>query len=77
MIEALAPHRYAHTADAIDYAALAGKRIAILGGGASAFDNAQAALSAGVAIAHVFLRRKQMRRLKPVRFLERAGVIPG
>ena len=33
----------------IDYAAMAGKRIAILGGGASAFDNAATALKAGVA----------------------------
>jgi hypothetical protein len=76
MIEALAPHRYAHTADAIDYAALAGKRIAILGGGASAFDNAHAALSAGVAVVHVFMRRKQMPRINPIRFMERAGIIP-
>lgn len=74
--EALAPHRYAHTADAIDYAALAGKRIAILGGGASAFDNAHAALSAGVEAAHVFMRRKQMPRINPIRFMERAGIIP-
>ncbi|WP_404338587.1 FAD/NAD(P)-binding protein [Sphingomonas sp. MMS12-HWE2-04] len=74
--QALASHRYAHTADAIDYAALAGKRIAILGGGASAFDNAHAALSAGVAAAHVFMRRKALPRVNPIRFMERAGIIP-
>ncbi|AJP71107.1 FAD/NAD(P)-binding protein [Sphingomonas hengshuiensis] len=74
--EALGRHRYAHTADAIDYAALADKRIAILGGGASAFDNAHAALSAGVAAAHVFMRRAELPRINPIRFMERAGIIP-
>jgi len=74
--EAVAPQRYAHTADDIDYAAIAGKRIAILGGGASAFDNACAALEAGVAAAHVFLRRPAIPRVNPIRFMERAGVLP-
>jgi cation diffusion facilitator CzcD-associated flavoprotein CzcO len=74
--EALAPHRYAHTSQAIDYAALAGRRVAILGGGASAFDNATAALEAGVAAAHVFIRRASLPRVNPIRFMERAGLMP-
>jgi cation diffusion facilitator CzcD-associated flavoprotein CzcO len=74
--EALPPERYAHTADPIDYAALAGRRVAILGGGASAFDNAHAALDAGVAAAHVFVRRARLPRINHIRFMERAGVIP-
>ncbi|HEU0066602.1 MAG TPA: NAD(P)/FAD-dependent oxidoreductase [Sphingomonas sp.] len=71
--DALPPALYAHTSAAIDYAALAGKRIAILGGGASAFDNANAALMAGVAEAHVFLRRKTLPRINPIRFMEQVG----
>ncbi|MDB5451706.1 MAG: putative oxidoreductase, partial [Caulobacteraceae bacterium] len=67
--------RYAHTAEAIDYPGLAGKRIAILGGGASAFDNAQYALTAGVAKAHVFLRRTRMTRINPIRHMEVSGLI--
>ena len=72
--DALPPHLYAHTATAVDYAALAGKRIGILGIGASAFDNATAALEAGVAEVHVFARRSAMPRVNPIRFMERAGI---
>jgi cation diffusion facilitator CzcD-associated flavoprotein CzcO len=72
----LPPGRYAHTAQPIDYAALAGKRIAILGAGASSFDNAQAALTLGVAEAHVFVRRSALPQVNPIRFMERSGLIP-
>lgn len=72
--DALPPHLYAHTAAGVDYAALAGKRIGILGIGASAFDNAAAALEAGVAEVHVFARREAMPRVNPIRFMERAGI---
>lgn len=70
---ALPPSRYSHTSRPIDYAALAGKRIGILGGGASAFDNANVALETGVAEAHVFLRRRVLPRINPIRFMERVG----
>lgn len=71
--DALPPHLYAHTSAPIDYAALAGKRVAILGGGASAFDNANAALALGVAEAHVFIRRAVLPRINPIRLMERVG----
>jgi len=64
---------WAHTSEPIDFAALRGKRIAILGGGASAFDNANHALSEGVAAAEVFMRRRAMPRINPIRFMERVG----
>lgn len=67
--------RYAHTSEAVDYAALRGKRIGILGGGASAFDNAQHALGQGVGEAHVFLRRREMPRVNPIRQMEVSGMI--
>ncbi|MGM0877728.1 MAG: NAD(P)-binding domain-containing protein [Bacillota bacterium] len=66
---------YAHTSEAIDFEALKGKRVAILGGGASAFDNANFALSEGVAEAHVFVRRKEMPRINPIRQMEGLGLI--
>ena len=75
MVAALPRPLYAHTSEAIDFAALAGKRIAVLGGGASAFDNASAALDAGAAQVHVFLRRKTLPRVNPIRFMERSGMI--
>jgi OHCU decarboxylase len=67
------PHRWAHTSQPIDYQALAGRRIAILGGGASAFDNAQHALKLGAAQAHVFIRRPALPRVNPIRYMEAAG----
>jgi cation diffusion facilitator CzcD-associated flavoprotein CzcO len=74
--EQLPRDRYAHTSEPIDYAALAGKRIAILGGGASAFDNAATALEAGVAAAHVHIRRPALPRINVIRFMEANGFIP-
>ena len=46
-----------HSADDIDFSALAGKRIGVLGAGASAFDNAGTALEAGAAAVTMFARR--------------------
>lgn len=71
--DALPRDLYAHTSEPIDYAALAGKRIGILGGGASAFDNANAALESGVGTCDVFLRRKVLPRINPIRHMERVG----
>jgi len=53
----LPPHLYAHTADAIDFAALRGKRVAVIGGAASAFDAAAVALEMGAVAVHLFARR--------------------
>lgn len=66
---------YAHTSEEIDFAALKGKRVAIIGGGASAFDNAYYALQQGVEQAHVFVRRAQMPRVNPIRQMEQSGLI--
>jgi cation diffusion facilitator CzcD-associated flavoprotein CzcO len=46
-----------HSADEIDFAGLRNKTIGILGAGASAFDNAGAALEAGAAEVVIFARR--------------------
>lgn len=66
---------YAHTSKAIDFAALKGKKIAVLGGGASAFDNANFALAEGVGEAHVFVRRQELPRINPIRQMEGSGMI--
>lgn len=67
---------YAHTSEAVDYSSLRGRRVGILGGGASAFDNAQYALSLGVESVDVFIRRPEIPRVNPIRFMERSGVVP-
>lgn len=71
--ERLPSHLYAHTSAAIDYKALNGKRIGILGGGASAFDNANWALERGAQAVDLFLRRGKMPRINPIRFMEKVG----
>ena len=72
--EALPADRYAHSSSVFDDAVLKGRRIGILGSGASAFDNAQHALGAGAAEAHVFARRKELQRINPIRHMERSGL---
>jgi cation diffusion facilitator CzcD-associated flavoprotein CzcO len=58
------PRRYwAHSADPIDMAALAGKRVAVVGAGASAMDNAAVALEAGAASVDMLIRRAEMPRV--------------
>lgn len=54
---ALVPDLAAHTNDDIDFEALRGKSIAILGGGASAWDNAATALERGAARVDMYVRR--------------------
>jgi cation diffusion facilitator CzcD-associated flavoprotein CzcO len=50
----------AHTADAIDFGALAGRRVAVVGAGASALDAAGVALEAGADQVHLFVRRDEL-----------------
>lgn len=71
----LPEHLYAHTSRQIDFAALRGKRVGILGGGASAFDNANYALQEGAAEAQVFVRRAQLPGVNPIRQMEGSGMI--
>ena len=52
--------RVSHSMDAIDFHALAGKRIGLLGAGSSAFDNAGTALEAGAATVTMFARRTHL-----------------
>ncbi|AJG19842.1 SidA/IucD/PvdA family monooxygenase [Cupriavidus basilensis] len=55
--QAVAAGLAAHTADAIDFDALRGKTVAVLGAAASAFDAAAVALESGAAAVHLFARR--------------------
>jgi cation diffusion facilitator CzcD-associated flavoprotein CzcO len=65
--------RYAHSSEQIDFSALAGKRVAVLGAGASAFDNAATALEAGAREVTQFVRRPKLPEVNALRFLEFAG----
>jgi cation diffusion facilitator CzcD-associated flavoprotein CzcO len=74
-IAALPAHVRAHTADMIDFAALRGRRVAVLGAGASALDNAAMALEAGAADVTVFCRRLEPQVVQPYRWLTFAGFL--
>ena len=52
--------RWAHSSDDIDFAALAGRRVAVVGVGASAIDNAAEALEAGAREVRLLIRRERM-----------------
>ncbi|MEO0678996.1 MAG: FAD/NAD(P)-binding protein [Pseudomonadota bacterium] len=69
------PGRILHAADDIDFGALAGRVVAVLGAGASAFDNAAAALEAGAAAVHVFFRRDDIQRVQPYKHLSYRGFL--
>lgn len=71
----LPAHLRAHSADPIDFAALRGKVVAVLGAGASAFDNAATALEAGAAEVHLFCRRAEPQLVQPYRWLTFAGFL--
>jgi xanthine/CO dehydrogenase XdhC/CoxF family maturation factor/cation diffusion facilitator CzcD-associated flavoprotein CzcO len=76
MIESALPRRlYSHTRWDIDFDALRGKRIAVLGAGASAFDNAGTALEAGAARVSLFFRRKELVNVNPYRWAEFVGFL--
>jgi cation diffusion facilitator CzcD-associated flavoprotein CzcO len=73
--DALPRTHYAHTRWDIAFEALRGKRIAVLGAGASAFDNASTALERGAAEVRLFFRRKTLVNVNPYRWAEFAGFL--
>ena len=64
-----------HAAQSIDFAALRGKQVAVIGAGASAFDNAATALEAGAAAVHLFCRRAEIQVIQPYRWLTFRGFL--
>jgi cation diffusion facilitator CzcD-associated flavoprotein CzcO len=70
------PERFrAHAAEPIDFAALRGKRVAVLGAGASAFDNAACALEAGARDVRLFCRRAELQRVQPYKAISYPGFL--
>jgi cation diffusion facilitator CzcD-associated flavoprotein CzcO len=64
-----------HTAQPIDFDSLRGKPVAVIGAGASAFDNAATALEAGAAEVHLFCRRAEIQVIQPYRWLTFRGFL--
>jgi cation diffusion facilitator CzcD-associated flavoprotein CzcO len=74
-IAALPDRLRANAADPIDFRSLRGKRVAVLGAGASAFDNAATALEAGAATVDLYCRRPRPQTIQPYRWLTFAGFL--
>lgn len=70
---AVPPGRVVHANDRLDLSVFKGERVGILGAGATAFDLAIAALKAGAARADVCVRRRDLPRDNPRRWMESAG----
>jgi cation diffusion facilitator CzcD-associated flavoprotein CzcO len=66
---------YAHTRSDIDFDALKGKRVTVLGAGASAFDNAATALDHGAAAVDLLFRRSKLVQVNPYRWAEFTGFL--
>ena len=61
-------------AEPVDFAALRGKRVAVIGAGASAFDNAATALEAGAEV-HLLCRRAEVQTVQPYHWLTFRGFL--
>ncbi|MGB9041741.1 MAG: NAD(P)/FAD-dependent oxidoreductase [Pseudolabrys sp.] len=75
LVADLPGQRYAHSADKIDFARLRGKRIGVLGVGASAFDNAATAIEAGAKSVDLCFRRADIPRVNPLTWANFAGML--
>lgn len=72
----LAAGRVFHSADPVDFEAWRGRRIAVLGAGASAFDNAACALEAGARV-DLFARRALLPQVNKSKWTAFAGFFRG
>ncbi len=68
---------WAHSADDIDFAALRGKRVGVVGASASAMDNAATALEAGAARVDLFVRRADIPRINKFTGIASPGTVHG
>ncbi len=73
----LFPDLAAHTAEPIDFTRLRGARVAVIGGGASAWDNAATALEAGAASVDQYVRRPVLPQVNKGRGSATSGYFEG
>ncbi|KJC58772.1 FAD-dependent oxidoreductase [Bradyrhizobium sp. LTSPM299] len=73
----IAKRFWAHSAEAIDFGRLRGKRVAVVGAGASAMDNAATALEAGAGRLDLFIRRPDIPRVNKFTGIGSQGVVHG
>jgi len=71
----LPARKFAHSAQPIDFNALRGRRVAVIGAGAAAFESAAVALETGAARVELFVRRPQVPRVNAFHWTDFAGVM--
>lgn len=77
MAKALPRNRWAHSSDENDYAELAGKRVIVVGAGASAMDSAGTALEHGAVQVDLLIRRKDIPRVNRGMAMGNPGSVHG
>ncbi|MEH3085693.1 MAG: NAD(P)/FAD-dependent oxidoreductase [Xylophilus ampelinus] len=68
---------WAHSSDAMDYARLTGKRVAVVGAGSSAMDSAATALEMGAASVDLLIRRADLPRVNKGKGAGSPGLVQG
>lgn len=69
--------RWAHSSDDIDFRALKGKRVVVIGAGASAVENAAEALEAGASEVRLLARRDAMPQINKMMGIGSPGLVAG
>ncbi len=68
---------WAHSSDELDYATLAGKRVGVIGAGASSMDSAGTALECGAASVEMLIRRTEIPRVNKGKGSGNPGLVHG
>ncbi len=76
-VSSLPDDRYAHTEEVIDFDRLKGKKVIVIGGAASAVDNAATALEAGADQVHMLMRAPEVPRLNKFKSITYPGFLKG
>jgi len=76
-MQALPRERWAHSSDPMDYAILTGKRVGVIGAGASAMDSAATALEFGAASVDLLIRRSDLPRINKGKGAGNPGSVHG
>ena len=69
--------RWAHSSEAIDFTAMRGKRVVLIGVGASAVENAAEALEAGALEVRLLARRERMPQINKMMGIGSPGLVAG
>ena len=76
-IEMVPRDRWAHSSEAIDFTAMLGKRVVLIGAGASAVENAAEALEAGASEVRLLARREKMPQINKMMGIGSPGLVAG